>query len=48
MMKFGLICKRDTPYIPMPKSKNECIDPILEPYIFQFMRNLPRVNTSNL
>jgi hypothetical protein len=48
MMKFGLICKKDTPYIPMPKSENQCIEPTLEPCIFQFMRNLPRVNTSNL
>jgi hypothetical protein len=47
-MKFGLICKKDTPYIPMPKSENQCIEPTLEPCIFQFMRNLPTVNTSNL
>jgi hypothetical protein len=30
------------------KSENQYIEPILEICICQFMRNLPRVNTSNL
>jgi hypothetical protein len=48
MMKFGLICKKGTPYIHVSKSKFSLIRLTLELCISKNTRNLPRVNTSNL
>jgi hypothetical protein len=47
-MKFGLICKKDTPYIHVSKSEFSCIRLTLELCISKNSRNLLRVNTSNL
>jgi hypothetical protein len=47
-MRFGPKCKMATLVIIWLSLKISAFGPTLEPYIFQIMRNLPRVNTSNL